>query len=144
MARFSAKGFKELSKKLSKLDHDTTEIAKQAVYEGASILADEIKTRLEGNLIGSKTSTGDLVDSFGVAPIQVKENGDVDTVIGFHGYDRKGVPNQLKARAMESGTSKQPKRPFVRPAVQASRARVVERMTRIVEMGIEESLKKGK
>ena len=39
------------------------------------------------------------------------------TKIDFAGYDRKGVPNMLKARAIESGTSHIQKKPFVRPTV---------------------------
>lgn len=90
------------------------EMAKCALYEGAGTVADEIKTRLEGVL--GKYATGQLVKSLGIANIRCVKMY-ADTSIGFDGYDAKGVPNQLKARALESGTSKQPARPFVRPAV---------------------------
>ncbi len=143
MGRVTQKGLQELVKKMEALEKDTTEIAKRAVYEGAAVLADEIKARLEGNLIGSEYSTGDLVDSFGITPIRVNDNGDVDAKIGFTGYDRKGVPNQLKAAAMESGTSKQPKRPFFRPGVKAAKKKAVSKAALIIEQGIEQIMKKG-
>ena len=74
MGRVTQKGLQELVKKMEALEKDTTEIAKRAVYEGAAILADEIKARLEGNLIGSEYSTGDLVDS---------GHTDIDIAISF-------------------------------------------------------------
>nr|DAE46649.1 MAG TPA: hypothetical protein [Caudoviricetes sp.] len=94
------------------------EMTKRAVYEGAKITANEVKARLKGTL--GKYATGKLVKSLGIANIQCVKMY-ADTSIGFDGYDAKGVPNQLKARALESGTSKQPARPFVRPAVNSCR-----------------------
>jgi len=135
--KFAIQASEELSKKLDAIMKDTRPLMKRAVYEGAGIVADEVKARLEGNLIGSEYATGDLVNSLGISPIQVKENGDVNVRIGFSGYDRKGVPNVVKARVMESGSSKQEPRPFVRPAVNAVRKRVQERMKNVIEAGIE-------
>lgn len=126
------KGLDSTIKMLEQLGEATVPAAKSALYEGSKILADDITRRLEGNLIGSKYSTGDLLDSFGIAPIRLNQNGTIDTKLGFSGYDRKGVANQLKARAMESGTSKQRKRPFFRPAVKYNRKRVREVMERII------------
>jgi len=57
-----------------------------------------------------------------------------NTKIGFDGYDRKGVPNALKARAMESGTSTQPKRPFVRPAVNRVKKKAIEEMGKTLDI----------
>lgn len=141
MAKLTIKGDKALSIKLESIIQNTDNLSKRAVYEGAKILADEAKARLEGNLIGSEYSTGDLVESFGITPIRIKENGNIDAKVGFDGYDRKGVPNQLKARAMESGTSKQKARPFMRPAVNKTRKRIKERMKNVIESGIEELAK---
>jgi HK97 gp10 family phage protein len=62
----------------------------------------------------------------------VNKNGYVYTQVGWDGYDRNGVPNALKANALESGTSKMPKRPFVRPAVN--------KVKRAAEFAIEQAL----
>ena len=82
------------------------------VYAGAKVVADEIKGGLQWATGESEHSTGDLLDSLGIAPIDTDNRGNINTKVGFDGYDRKGVPNQLKARAMESGTSTQPKKPL--------------------------------
>jgi len=122
------KGTDQLELQLSKLGNMSTKIAKDVVMAGAQPVADEIRKGLENNLAGSKYSKGDLLDSLGIAPPGVDNQGNVNTKIGFDGYDSNGVANQLKARVMESGSSKQKKKPFVRPAVNRSKKRVEEAM----------------
>lgn len=138
MAVMTVKGLDELEKKLSKLGEKSIEIGKKVVRAGANPVADEIRKNLienikdpayagkgDGGLWGVKKnygkSTGDLLDALGISPADVDKNGVINVKVGFSGYDRKGVPNVLKARAMESGTSRLRKRPFVRPAVNKTR-----------------------
>ncbi len=128
MAKMTIKGTDELELQLSKLGTMSTKIAKDVVMAGAQPVADEIRKGLENNLAGSKYSTGDLEASLGITPPDVDSAGNVNTKIGFDGYDRKGVANQLKARVMESGTSKIKKRPFVRPAINRSKNKALEEM----------------
>lgn len=131
MARIAFSSGNDYALKLSKLATNSEEIAKKAIYEGAGILADQIKKNLEGVL--SDEATGELVDSFGVTPIEQDSDGNWNAKVGFDGYDSDGVPNQLKARALESGTSKQPKRPFVRPAITKTRKLVLKRMGEVID-----------
>jgi len=131
MARFSFKAGEDYAIKLSKLATNSEEIAKKAIYEGVTIVADEIKKNLQGVL--SDEATGDLVESFGVTPIEKDDNGHWTARVGFAGYDRDGTPNQLKARVIESGKSGQPKKPFVRPAVNKTRKQVVKKMEEVIE-----------
>lgn len=133
MARMTIRGLDEYAMKLSKLGADAPKIAKKVVMAGANPIADEIRKNLQANLADSKYSTGDLLDSFGIAPPDVDRLGNTNTKIGFEGYDRKGVPNALKARAMESGTSTQPKKPFVRPAVNKMKQKAIEEMGRVLD-----------
>lgn len=148
MAKMTIKGLDEYALKLSKLGQKEGEIAKKAVYSGAGIVADEIKRRLIQNLndpasVGKSGDsmfkdpnyepTGDLLESFGIAPIRAFANMETSTKLGFDGYDRNGVPNQLKARAMESGTSALRKRPFVRPAVNATKKPAQAKMGEIID-----------
>lgn len=128
MAKMKIKSPDEYALKLSKFGKDSPEIAKKVVMAGAAPIADAIRANLEKNLAGSKYSTGALLGSFGIAPPGVDRDGNTTTKIGFDGYDRNGTPNALKARAMESGTSTQPKKPFVRPAVNAAKGRAIEEM----------------
>lgn len=143
----------EYALKLSKMVAKSDEIAKKALYSAADIVADEIKKNLVSNLRdpsyagmgshgkskagawGGKSSvpSGDLEESFGITPISQDEDGNWNVKIGFDGYDRKGVPNQLKARAMESGTSTLRKRPFVRPAINATKKKAIAAMNEVID-----------
>lgn len=133
MARITIKSSDEYALKLSKLATGSEEIAKKSIYQAANIIADEIKKRIPKDM-------GDLEDSFGITPIDRDTDGNWNAKIGFDGYDRKGVPNQLKARAIESGTSTIKKSPFVRPAVNATKKKAIEAM----EKTVEEEIKKLK
>lgn len=143
VAKMTIKGLDEYSSKISKLGKDAPEIAKKVVMAGANPVADEIRENLISNIrdpayVGKGQgglvkrnygkSTGDLLSAFGIAPPGVDSNGNTNTKIGFEGYDSKGVPNALKARAMESGTSTLRKRPFVRPAVNSTKKRAIKEM----------------
>lgn len=147
MARMTIKGLDDLEINLSKLDD--SEIAKKCVYAGAKVIADEIRDRLKSNDTLEKEQLRDLLDSLGVAPILTDANGDVNTKIGFKGYGKKptkkyplGLPNQMMARAVESGTSFRPKRPFVRPAVNAKKKEALRAMQETYDKEIAKKLKK--
>lgn len=80
------------------------------------------------------------MDSFGLAPIQTDKNGFRHTKAGFDGYGKlktkeypNGVPNEMLARAVESGSSVRVKKPFVRPAVNATKNEAVEKMGKVVD-----------
>lgn len=131
MAKFIAKASEEYVMRLSRLaGADQREIAGKAIYKAADIVADEVRARLNGVIKGP--STGALAASLGIAKMQEDADG-YNVKIGFDGYDAKGVPNLLKARVMESGSSKQKKRPFMRPAVNATRGAAVEKMGEIID-----------
>lgn len=131
MARMSINAGDDFAVKLSKLETNVEDIAKKAIYAGAEIVADKIKSNLQSNL--SPEATGEMLAAFGVTPIDKDKDGNWNTHIGFDGYDDKGVPNQLKARVFESGSSKQRKRPFVRPAIKSTKNAVIKKMNEIIE-----------
>ena len=151
MARMAVKTGTEFSRKLEQFGRDAPKVAERVVMAGAGPVADEIRKGLVENLkdpsyvgklngqFSSKKNvpTGDLLESFGVAPPGHDKRGNTNTKIGFEGYDRKGVPNAMKARAMESGTSTLRKRPFVSPAVKRMRTRAIAAM----EQKLEEEMK---
>lgn len=141
MARMTFKVGEEYALKLSRLAAGSEEAAKKAVYAAAGIVADKVRVNLNANLAGSTQSTGALADSLGITPVSQDQDGFWNAKIGFDGYDEKGVPNQLKARVMESGSSKIKKRPFVRPAVNATKRAAVEAMQRVIDEEIEKTMK---
>lgn len=127
--------------RLEKLADRSEETIKIAIYEGAGTLTDQIRENLEANLSGSEQSTGALEASLGISPVIQDRDGVWNAKIGFDGYDEKGVPNQLKARVMESGSSKIQKRPFVRPAVDASKKAVEAAMQQVIDEETEKIMK---
>ena len=131
LARITFLAGEDFAIALSHLATQSDEISKKAIYAGADVIADKIKSNLEGAL--SSEATGELVASFGVTPITKDSDGNFNCKIGFDGYDSTGVANQLKARVLESGSSRQPKRPFVRPAVNATRKQVIAKMNQVID-----------
>jgi len=136
MARMEIRGFDELELQLSKLADP--EISKEVVQAGAQPIADQIRKNLEGLpedkfrylnkgevFVGvPKQQKQDLLDSLGITPPDIDFDGNTNIKIGFDGYGKiptkkypKGVPNQLLARAVESGSSVRKKTPFIRKAV---------------------------
>ena len=83
------------------------------------------------------------MEALGITPILQDENGVWNAKIGFGDpdYDPKGVPNLLKARVMESGSSTIRKRPFIRPAVTAKKKEVLEAMQQVVDDEIKKNMK---
>ena len=84
-----------------------------------------------------------LIDGMGISPMQ-DDGGYLNVKIGFDGYNAtkteeypQGQPNQLVARGVESGTSWKEKKPFIRPAINASKSRAAAEMALILDQGIE-------
>lgn len=159
MARITFKGLQEYELKLSKLPGNTREIAEKAVYEGAKIVADEVKKNLDAlnvttqelaiRAYANQTPTyiteeakDALIKSFGITPMR-DDNGFYNVKVGFDGYNDvitqkypKGQPNNLIARACESGSSAMIKQPFMRTAVNASKKQAEEKMAEILDAEI--------
>lgn len=120
MAKFTAKAGEEWAAKLSALGQQSGEVAKKALYEGAKVMADEIKSGIRSLPQDTGVTKRGLEAGFGVTPMR-STGGVYEVKLGFQGYNERGVANQLMARIMESGTSKVQKHPFVRPAVQKTK-----------------------
>ena len=127
--------------KLLRMERLSEDIVKKAIDAGADIVANEVRANLNANLAGSTQSTGALSKALGITPISQDKNGFWNAKVGFGGYDEKGVPNQLKARVMESGSSKVQKRPFVRPAVIATKKAAQDAMQKVVDEELEKIMK---
>lgn len=164
MARISFKGMLEYEQALKRLQSaaEQGEMLDRAVKEGAGIVADAIRHNLDAlptepyrKLQGGESfacipagQKRDLVDSFGLTPISEDKNGFVHTKAGFDGYGSfptkqypHGIPNQLLARSVESGSSVRKKHPFVRPAVNATRKQAVEAMQEVIDTEIKKLMK---
>ena len=163
MAKIEFKGIDAYADRLGILFKDTQKIITKAVYKGTDVVADEIKKGLqeipiqegpngmppigtkEEPLTGvSRRQKGDLIESFGLAPMQ-NEKGYINTKAGFDGYGSiqtkkypQGTPNAMLMRSVESGASFRKKHPVIRPAVKKIRKKAEE----IMEQTVNEELKK--
>lgn len=158
MARMTFKAGEEYALKLEAIGARSEEMAIKAIEAGAGIVTNEIRKNLIANLndpesasrngrvqfknFYNKTS-GSLFEALGITPVKRDKDGILQAKIGFGdpNYDPKGVPNVLKARIMESGSSTIRKRPFVRPAVAAKRKEAVAEMQRVIDEEIEKTMK---
>jgi HK97 gp10 family phage protein len=111
MATISFKGLDAYQRQIAALGNPKTveSMCKYSIYDAAGMVADELKK-------ATPFDTGDLRDSIALEAM-VTRDGVTYTKIDFAGYDRKGVPNMIKARVIESGTSRVKKKPFVRPTI---------------------------
>ncbi len=162
MAKLEIKAEDDFVLKLSRLAARSDEVAKRAIYEAAEIVTDKVRENLEAlpeesfRRLGKDESFDglpaeqkkDLLNSLGVTPIKLDEAGNWNTKIGFDDYGRfptktypKGLPNQLLARAVESGSSVRQKHPFIRPAVNATKKEALAAMERVINEEIEKTMK---
>ena len=148
---------------LGKIGDASKDICGAAIYEGAKIIADEVKANLvslkavsdgdairaakkeEATYITYSAKKG-LMKSFGVTPMQKDRDGIYNVKLGFDGYNDvktkkwpKGQPNQLIARACESGSSAMIKQPFFREAVQKTKKKAESRMAEVLDEKIKKT-----
>lgn len=148
---------------LGKIGDASKDICGSAIYEGAKIIADEVKANLESlhavsdvdSIMAAKKEEATyltirakigLMKSFGVTPMQRDRDGIYNVKLGFDGYNDvktkkwpKGQPNQLIARACESGSSAMIKQPFFREAVQKTKRKAEARMAEVLDEKIKKT-----
>lgn len=152
MARITVDGGAEFLAALSRLEAGREEAQKQAIYAGAKIVADAIRSNIEAlphvsdrhGLIAYRarqkttltyTAKKGLLDSLGITKVSQDAAGNWNAKIGFDGYNKmrtkrwpEGQPNQMIARSVESGSSVVDKHPFVAPAVRSVKKAAIEAM----------------
>ncbi len=160
MAKLQFKGLEEYEAQLLKLRGLTEQMIGEAIYEGAAIVADEVKKGIESLPIDDRYATGGtmlhgitqeqkqgLLDGFGIASMQ-NENGYLHVKLGFNGYNSmktknfpNGQPNSMIARSVNSGSSFRQRIPFVDNAVNSAKSRAEEKMKQKLDEAIEKAIK---
>lgn len=135
---YNVKGFKTFISQLKALGESAEPVSKMAVYDAAPIVLGSIRAGIRS--VVSNEATGDLAGSVGISSIE-STGGQVSTAVGVSGYDRKGTPNALKARVLESGTSQQAKRPFMRKAINRARTAAKAAMANRFDIEIDKRIK---
>ena len=120
MARFKFEGLDGYIHQLQAIGpRGATGIIKYAVYPGAAVVADAVRAAIESQA----SDSGDLASSLSLSVMR-NDDGYINTKLTFAGYDRKGVPNAIKAAVLESGTSNKshPARHIISRAARAAEA----------------------
>ena len=130
MAKFKFEGMDDYITTLGRIGGKQAEkILKYAVFPGAGVIADAIRANIDPEHV----ETGDLASSISLVSIR-NDNGYINTKIIFAGYDSKGVPNAIKAAALESGTSRGQKGThFISHTVKAVQSKAVEAMSKALD-----------
>lgn len=158
--KFEMDGIADFIGQLTKVYDDAEVMYKRAAYAGARILADEVKKGLNGlRVTGARWGTPEepldgviestkaaLIDRMGVSKIE--NDGQMTTVsVGFSGYGHatkkypQGIPIQMLARSVESGTSFMRKQPFIRAAVNRAKKQVDAEIEKEVTAFFEQRIK---
>lgn len=162
MAKIEMRGLDEYTNALAELERLTRdEVVGAAVYDGADVVADEIRRQIDALPIDDRYGTRDnplhgigtvqkkgLQDSLGVSRIR-DDNGLRNVKIGFAGYNPmrtkrwpNGQPNAMIARALERGTTWMTSIKFIKQGVAQSRKRCIEAMQATIDEKIHAILEK--
>ena len=143
------RGLDNYIKTLEELDIKTDTLLGKAIYDGAKIVADKVRSNIQSLPVSNSKRRGSvanqidsittaqkegLLQGFGISKLR-SDNGVVNVKLGFEGYNSqvsstakkngaKNVhqPNAVIARSVENGTYFRKKHPFVAPAVRATKA----------------------
>lgn len=147
MGKMKFTGLEEYEGKLLQLKNLSREMIGEAIFDGAGIVADEVKKNIQSIPIDDRYATGatrlygiseeqkqGLIDGFGIAPLQ-DDGGYLNVKLGFSGYNSVqtrnypgGQPNSVIARSVNSGTSFRQRIPFVDNAVNSARSKAEQKM----------------
>lgn len=154
MARAKIVGITDYLEQLEKIQESSSEAVGKMIFDGAGIVADEVRRRIlmipEREVY--ETSSGHnhtrgitdveregLLDTLGITKMR-NDSGFINVAIGFDGYNANvtksypnGHPNSMVARTIESGTSWLAKTPFIAPAVQATKGSAVKAMEKVFD-----------
>lgn len=133
MAKMTIKGLDEFINRLEKAQRKPEDIVKKALYEGAGVVADAIRSSVASLPVDESHGTrarpkhgitgvekAGLLSGIGISKMRT-ESAQVNVVIGFNGTNADGKKNTTVMRRAESGTTYQRKTPAVRPAINRSK-----------------------
>lgn len=140
---------------LTNLEFQSPHIAGKAVFEGAKIVTDAVRSGIEGLPVQDTNYKGKarpimvrgvtslqkegLLEGLGIATMRC-EGSFWNVKVGMDGYNSNktknypnGQPNAMIARSIESGTSFRQKSPFIAPAVRKTKAAAEAKMAQVCD-----------
>lgn len=148
-------GMDEINAMLGKLEQGVNGIAAQAVYEGAGIIADELKSQAKGirtapfkyathgnRRLPSPEEKEAILSAGGIARFNNEGGAEIQTSVGYSNAGYAEVAGRIKpipllVNAINSGTSFMRKQPFVRKANSSGGKKAVAAMKEKIEKSLE-------
>lgn len=158
MAKFQVgSGLDDYLSQLENLEFKAPKAIAYAVYEGAKVVADEIRRDLQELPTDEEhhspkkallpAEKQGLLDGLGITT-QKNDNGYVHSKIGMDGYNTdvtakypRGHPNAMIARALESGTSFMARNPVISKATKRAKAAAEQAMADEIDKQISQTMK---
>ena len=152
------KGMDEYLAKLGNLEFAAPGLVGQAIYEGAKVVADQVRAEIEALPTAeskrvatprdpTQVEKDGLLDGLGVAK-KKNDNGYINVKIGMDGYNTdktkkypRGKPNAMIARSIESGSTVMKRNAFISRAVNKTKKEAEAAMQKVIEEGIEKIVK---
>jgi len=133
---------------VSQLGQQTDAICEKTLQAGAEVVESKMRSNLQ-SVIGSgvkvpSRSTGELLNSLGVSPVLLDDNGNANIKVGFNEprreqHQAKGKrsyhesTNAMIANVLEYGKSGQPAKPFLKPTKSQARKPCREAMIKTIQ-----------
>ena len=132
MATITIKLPDEFMNQLSEFDSRLEDIFTKSLEDGAEIAEAQVRSNLKA-VIGSGTklpseSTGQLLGALGTSPVKRSSLGGFDIRVGFAEPRKDGGSNEMVANIIEYGKKGQAAKPFMKPAEDATKAKVKAKM----------------
>ena len=152
------KGMDEYLAKLGNLEFAAPGLVGQAIYEGAKVVADQVRAEIEALPTAeskrvavprdpTQVEKDGLLDGLGVAK-KKNDSGYINVKIGMDGYNTdktkkypQGKPNAMIARSIESGSTVMKRNAFISRAVNKTKKDAEAAMQKVFEEGIEKIMK---
>lgn len=152
------KGMDEYLAKLGNLEFAAPGLVGQAIYEGAKVVADQVRAEIEALPTAeskrvatprdpTQVEKDGLLDGLGVAK-KKNDSGYINVKIGMDGYNTdktkkypQGKPNAMIARSIESGSTVMKRNAFISRAVNKTKKEAEAAMQKVIEEGIEKIVK---
>lgn len=153
--KIKTEGMDEINNMLGRLEQGVNGIAAQAVYEGAGIIADEMKKQANairtapfkyasgGNRrLPSPEEKAAITGAGGIARFTNEGGAEVRTSVGYANSGYADVAGHIKpipllVNSINSGTSFMKKQPFVRKAANSGGKKAVAAMKEKIEKSLE-------
>lgn len=141
MAKFTVKTGTDFSSKIYALGKNAKTAIESSLKGGAAVVADEVRRGIDSLPENTGITKRGLQEGLGFSPVRENKDGVYDIKVGFRDYNERGVANAEIARIMESGTSKTPKHPFVRPAANRAKKAAIAAMQEAFDEECEKIMK---